>query len=183
MAESMYYGFQWTHLLETSPDYTGATIDKFLEEAEKGLIVGNIEIQIISVKKRLSKSNVTFYSVEVEDSNGKRMTVNVWQDDYNRFEEELKEGKLLSIQVNPPGGGFNTLTFKSVPRHERKKLPAKEEDSRLIVMRVPERNVKKEEVLDDLKLDDEIKFDSSAVQILTQTVSVKPLLEEPFFGD
>jgi DNA polymerase III alpha subunit len=183
IAESMYYGFQWTHLLETIPDYTGATIDKFLEEAEKGLIVGNIEIQVASVKKRVSKSNVTFYSVEVEDANGKRMTVNVWQDDYNRFEEELKEGNLLSMQVNPPGGGFNTLTFKSVPRHERKKLPPKEDDSRLIVMKVPERQVKKEDVLDDLKLDEEIKFDSSAIQILSQTNSTKTLLEEPFFGD
>lgn len=174
LAESMYYGFQWTHILETSPDYTGATIDKFLDEAEHGLVVGNVEVQIIAVRKRTSKKGVVFYSVDIEDSNGKRMVVNVWNDDYTRFEDDLKAGNLVSMQVNPPGGGFNTLTFKSVPRHERKKLPPKEDDARLVVMRLPEKPELQVEEDDDAILDS-LTFDESAIHILGETVRVNPV--------
>lgn len=189
-AESNYYGFQWTHILETSPDYTGATIDKFLEETDKGLVVGPIEVQIVAVKKRTSKKGTVFYSVEVEDANGKRMSVNVWSDDYDRFKDDLKGGNLVSMQVNPPGGGFNTLTFKSWSRLDRKKKPAsREEDPRLIVMKLPPKPEPiKEETLDELI------FDASAVEIIetpkpeiiheAKTDHQKPvfLSGEPFFG-
>jgi DNA polymerase III alpha subunit len=157
-AESIYYGFQWTHILECSPDYTGATIDKFLDEAENhGLQVGMIEVQIKQVQKRTSKGEkaTEFYSITVEDANSKQIKVTVWMDDYNRFREEWRTGNLLKIRVRPPVGGFNTLTFESVPRQQRKYLPPKEEDYRVRVMRLPEqpKSEKKESILDELKFD------------------------------
>ena len=192
MAESLYYGFQWMHILETSPDYdSSATIDKFLEEADKGMISGPIHVQIKSVKKRTSAKGTEFWSIGVEDANGKNMTVNVWRDDFMRFHDEFKEGMLLAMVCNPPGGGFNTLTFKGVPRNERKNLGPKEADGRLVVLRLPEKVDPKQEeaILDDLI------YDQHSVDILQKpelpvtddkmTVQYEFLKtsEEPFFGD
>jgi DNA polymerase III alpha subunit len=147
MAEGLYYGFQWTHILETCIKYNGHTIDKFLEEHDAGMVeTPPIEIQILAVRKRTSKKGVEFYSVDVEDANGKKMTVNVWQDDYTRFREELVVGNLLSIWVNGPSGGFNTLTFQSVPRNKRKSWPPKEDDPRLVVRKLPEKEETKEDI-------------------------------------
>lgn len=191
MAESLYYGFQWMHILETSPDYDpSATIDKFLEEAEKGMISGPIHVQIKSVKKRTSAKGTEFWSVAVEDANGKTMTVNVWRDDFMRFQDELKAGMLVAMVCNPPGGGFNTLTFKGVPRNERKNLGPKEADGRLVVLRLPEKPDPKEE---EIMLDDLV-YDESAVEILNVMTPESPKTtenhyeflkpnEEPFFGD
>lgn len=160
LAESIYYGFQWTHVLETSPDYTGATLDKFLEQADQGLQTGMVEVQLVAVRKRTSKKGVDFYSVDIEDANGKRMVVNVWSDDYTRFRDDLKADQMVKMRVRPPSGGFNTLTFESVDRRDRKKLGPREEDYRLIVMRPAPVVKKDDEVLDNFK------FDSSAIEVL-----------------
>lgn len=160
-AENEYYGFQWTHLLETCPDYTGATIDAFLDEAEnEGLTVGMVEVQIKLKQKRTSKGQkaVEYYTFTLEDANGKQMKMNIWMDDYTRFEEDLKVGNLIKVRVRPPSGGFETLTFESVPRHQRKHLPPKEEDFRLIVMKPPAPKPQKIETLLD-----ELAFDEKAV--------------------
>ncbi len=162
-AESEYYGFQWTHRLETSPDYTGRTLDVFLKESEQGLVVGMVEVEIKAVRPRTSKNGVQFYSIDIEDANGTRMVVNVWQDDFTRFQDELKAGHFVKMRVRPPSGGFNTLTFDSVPRQERKKLPPKEEDIRLLMMRIPDKpKVKQRFVLDELT------FDASAISGLDE---------------
>ncbi len=161
-AESMYYGFQWTHILEACTDFKGETIDKMIADCESDPLVigGPIEIQINSVIKRTSKNNVTFYSVEVEDANSKKMKVNIWSDDYNRFEPELKKGVLMRMHVKPPSGGFNTLTFFSYPKQERhRKIPKnKEDDLRVVLLKLPEAP-KKEAVKP------EFKFDSSFVEL------------------
>lgn len=168
-AESLYYGFQWTHVLETSPDYDPqATIDRFLEDAEKGLLAGAIHVQIKTVKRRESKKGVEFWSVGVEDANGKQMNVNVWRDDFLRFQEEMVVGQLVSMVCNPPGGGFNTLTFKSVPRHERRFLGPKESDGRLIVLRLPENKPAVEQ--EEINLEDLV-YDENAVNIIDDTIN------------
>lgn len=155
-AEKMYYGFEWVHELETSPDYTGTTLDKFLEEAEmEGVSVGMVELRINGIRNRTSKRGTKFLSVDVEDSNSKKMTINVWKDDSERWEEEFKAGKLLKIRVRPPNGGFNTLTFDSVPKRERHKLPPKEDDPRIVVMRSAPEPKKEEEILDNFVFDED----------------------------
>jgi DNA polymerase III alpha subunit len=135
MAEKEYYGFQWIHRLETCPTYEGMTIDKFLRSAEEeGLAVGCIEVEITAVRRATTKSNVDFYKVNVEDANGKAMTVHVWNDDFTRFQDELKKGTMMKMRVRPPSGGFNTLTFESVPKRDRKNLPPKDADYRIVLM-------------------------------------------------
>lgn len=137
-AERLYYGFQWTHVLESCDDYKGETIDAFLDQAEnQGLSEGPIEVLIKNVVKRKSKKDVVFYSIDIEDANSKTMKVNVWQDDYERFKEEFVAGALLRIRVRPPSGGFNTLTFVSYPKHKKKFMPSKDLDERVVVLRSP----------------------------------------------
>ena len=153
MAESLYYGFKWTHELETCPEFKGHTFDHFFNACEiNGNTPGMVEVKIITVTHRVSKNGKTeFKTIELEDANARRMKVNVWMDDYTRFQHLLKKDKLVQMRVRPPSGGFNTLTFESVPRHERKKLGPVEEDTRLMELKLPERKPKKPEIdLDDM---------------------------------
>lgn len=139
LAESMYYGFQWSSNIERSPLYKGFTIDLFLQKTEnEGVPYFPIEVEITSCTKRSSKKGVEFYTVGVEDSNGKSMLMNVWLDDYLRFKEEFKKGTLVRIECKPPTGGFRTLTFNAPQKRFRSKLPNKEDDMRLMVL--PEAN-------------------------------------------
>jgi DNA polymerase III alpha subunit len=152
-AERKYYGFQWLHQLETCPNYDGLTIDKFLQEAEMNPNPGCIEIIIRSTRKTTTKNGVDYWKVVVEDANGKQMTVHVWKDDYIRWQDELKKNTMMKIRVRPPGGGFNTLTFESVPKRERHKLGPKEMDCRIVVMTPPQPVEKKPVDLTDFVFD------------------------------
>lgn len=175
-AERMYYGFQWTHRLETCPEYDGHTIDSFLQMCEnEGVTCHIIEVEIVAVNRRTSKKGTEFWSVQVEDANGKSMYVNIWSDDYQRFKDELKVKNLVKMRVRPPSGGFNTLTFESVPKNMRKKLPAKEDDVRLIVMTPPAPKAKPK--TDDSVLE-EFTFDEKSVIFTPTPAGYKPTPEE-----
>jgi DNA polymerase III alpha subunit len=160
-AESLYYGFQWRHVLETSPDFKPEhTIDHVLEEceAQRGNL-GVIQVLIKSVRKRTSRSGTEFYSVDLEDANSRQMKMNVWMDDFTRWREELRANKMLYLRIRPPSGGYNTLTLESIPRHKRKDyIP--EDDIRVVEMAAP-KPVEEEKV--DL---DGFQFDESAVDVL-----------------
>lgn len=135
LAERKYYGFQWTHILETCQGYIGNTIDKLLKEAEEdNVVTGMIEIEIISVNKRTAKNakKTEFYTLVVEDANGKQMKVNMWMNDFNKFADEIFPGQLVKMRVRPPSGGFNTLTFESLPFGAKIK---KEDEYRFLVMK------------------------------------------------
>jgi DNA polymerase III alpha subunit len=169
MAESLYYGFQWIHKLDTSPDYSGLTIDKFLSEAEEGNLTdgsGVIEIVINAVRRRESKkvkkdgTRVEFWSIDIEDANARKMVINMWSDDHTRFRDYLKKGAMLRMEVRPPSGGFSTLTFKSYPRHKKKEIPPREQDFRCWPLKEPEVVKPKEIDLSDFQ------FDASAIENL-----------------
>lgn len=151
MAERRYYGFQWVSNVERSPSYKGYTIESFLGyiQAEKETH-GYIEVEILSRRHRKSKSGTEFYSVDIEDANGKKMVMNVWMDDFLRFKEELTKGTLVRLDVRPPSGGFNTLTFWGPPKHRRhRELPQnKEDDLRLTVLQPGEGKPPKKEPVD-----------------------------------
>lgn len=155
-AEKIYYGFEWVHQLETCEKYQGITFDKFLEECETGENKWAVEVRVEQVRKRTSKNNVEFYSVDIEDANGKMMVVNIWKDDMTRWKDEIKKGKLLRMRVRPPSGGFNTLTLESVPKHEKhKKWPDKASDPRIFELIPPEPKKPVEPVFDDFGLTDQ----------------------------
>ena len=155
-AEKLYYGFEWVHQLETCEKYQGITFDRFFEECESGENKWAVEVRVEQVRKRTSKSGTTFYSVDIEDANGKLMVCNIWSDDMTRWKDEIKKGRLLRMRVRPPSGGFNTLTLESAPRHEKlKKWPDKASDPRIFELIPPEPKKPLEPIFDDFGLTEE----------------------------
>ena len=97
----------------------------------------------------------TYWQLIAEDVTGQENKINVWSDDYGRFGKEFVAGNLLRIRLQPPSGGFNTFLLESNQggkfRHQ-KKYRDKEDDPRVIVMRIGEKEEEKfmtdEEILD-----------------------------------
>lgn len=134
LAETTFYGFQWTHDLEESPHYTGLTMDS-LEMS--GQPVGPVEVLVTqSAQLKKSKAGNEYWSMQIEDATGKRAFVTIWNEDYERFADEFRVNKLLRLQLKPPSGGFSTFNFDSPRKHERRRfIPAnKEDDHRVFVM-------------------------------------------------
>ncbi len=132
VAQEQYYGFVWDHSIEKSPDYQGFTISNFLVEE---LVYGPIEIQIKNINRKTSKNDNIFYSITGEDADGEECRITMWSDDYDRFKDNLKKNNFVRMQVKPPSGGFPSFLFFSYPRHEKWKLPPKDEDYRLMALR------------------------------------------------
>ena len=142
--EKKYYGFSWQHPLEKSPDYLGEhSFSKFKDD--ETIINSGVECMIIQKpQEKVSKNGNKYYYVLVEDEDWNVEVVTFWQEDYNRFKEELnfwnedeKRGNLVQIRVNRPGKGFRSYTFESPRKQERYKIPEKEKDYRFQVMRPP----------------------------------------------
>jgi hypothetical protein len=154
VAESHYYGFGWDHVLEYSPDYEGGlTLARFEDETK---LVLPVEVQIVRKverKESKKKKGTFYYSIRVEDANWQQASVNIWQEDFDRFQEEFshwsenRKGNLLRMRLERPSGGFPTYTFDSPPKHLRhKELPAeKSMDHRLMVLRSPYQSEDKHE--------------------------------------
>lgn len=146
--EAKHYGFSWQHLLEFSSDYDGGHTFADFDENEATLI-GMIEVHIIEKPKtKVSKKGkgITYYTVLVEDANSRSEMVIFWEDDYNRFQEELNfwegdslKGHFLKIRLKKPDEGFSTYGFDAPPKMLRHShVPKnKEDDNRIIVMSRP----------------------------------------------
>ena len=142
--EKKYYGFSWQHPLEKSPDYLGDLSFLRFKEDEYVHSAG-VECMIIKkIEEKISKKGKKYYNVVVEDEDWNSEVVTFWEDDYNRFKEELeywneeeKRGNLIKIRLTKPENGFRTYTFETPPRQMRHKLPEKERDFRLYTMKPP----------------------------------------------
>ena len=138
IAETTFYGFVWHNPLRSSPDYRPHTnFENFKLLVETGRNVGVVIVEILDVNVKSFKNNKgKFASITVYDDNFETGRITMWQDDYDRFKEDLKKGNFISIQVTPPSNGFSSFTFYGPARHERYKLPSdKTKDLRLCVLR------------------------------------------------
>lgn len=138
LCENKYYGFAWVHPLEFSPDYKGnLTFDNLKNNSN--IAVAAVEMKILKATKTKSKKGTEYYSVVAEDVTGQQNKINVWQDDWERWGNEFKEGNLLRVRLQPPSGGFNTFTIESnqgkLKWRGQKKYAEKRDDIRVIVMR------------------------------------------------
>lgn len=137
-SEEAFYGFLWIHPLEKSPDYTGYTFEKFRSE---DLAHGYVEVRVLKTEKKISKNakKTEYYLLSVEDAHSEKQYIQVWLNDWELFEDRItcKDG-LIRIQVSPPSGGWNRYTLYSPQKHLRWKLPRKEYDYRVTVMRTKE---------------------------------------------
>jgi len=143
--EKKYYGFSWQHPLEKSPDYSGdLSFTRFKDDE----LIYSAGVECMVTKKpeeKISKNGNKYYYVLVEDEDWNVEVVTFWQEDYNRFKEELNywneeenRGHLLKIRVTRPGKGFRSYTFESPRKQDRHKLPEdKQKDYRLQIMEPP----------------------------------------------
>jgi DNA polymerase III alpha subunit len=138
LAEKTYFGFVWDNPLRFSPDYKPhKNFAEFNVLCENGINMAAVMCQIIEAKVKKFKSNKgQFLSMTVMDDNFELGRITMWDDDYQRFKDELKEGNVISIQITPPSNGFSSYTFFSPPRHEKYKLPKdRNKDLRLCLLR------------------------------------------------
>ena len=142
--EKKCYGFSWQHPIEKSPDYAGdLSFGRFKDDE----FTYNAGVECMVTKKpeeKVSKKGNKYYFVLVEDEDWNVEVVTFWEEDYNRFKEELKywneeekRGNLLKIRVTRPGKGFKSYTFESPKKQDRVRLPPKEKDFRFYIMRPP----------------------------------------------
>jgi hypothetical protein len=136
--EMQFYGFLWHHPICKSPDYEGKrTFDIY---KEKGLQQGYVEVMINSVAKQTSKKNTSYWLIKAEDANGESAQIQVWEDDWERFKDDLKAGQYVKMEVKAPDKGFYRYTLYSPPKWLRHKLvpKARSADMRIWVLRKPE---------------------------------------------
>ncbi len=146
MAENQFYGFSWDHLLETSPDFQGGRTFSDFDEDEAAF-VRMCEVHIVEQpKEKQSAKGTKYYIVRVEDANSRGHTVTFWQDDYDRFKDELnfwegdvRKGNFVRIRLKKPDPPFKNYTFDAPLRQLRWKELAKNkaDDHRLQVMQRP----------------------------------------------
>jgi DNA polymerase III alpha subunit len=134
--ELAYYGFLWTNDVKKSSKYKpGFNFDiakrKNLSRPQPYYLVFGIiqSCQIKSFKSGKGK----FASIELIDENMHIGRVTVWEDDYNIFKDDLSKGNLVSMQVTV-SQGFQGFTLYGPPRHKRHTLPAKQYDTRVVVL-------------------------------------------------
>jgi DNA polymerase III alpha subunit len=134
-SEKAFYGFIWTHPLEKSPDYEALTFERFRTEE---LIIGCVQVRILEAKRQVSKNKKTvYYLLKTEDAHGEEVLIQVWEDDWQRFEDWLTVGAMVRLKVQAPDSGFRRYTLYAPPRHKREReLPKNREyDYRIVVMR------------------------------------------------
>lgn len=146
IAENEFYGFSWKHLLESSADYeSGWTFSEF--EDDETQFIRACEVHVIQKpKKKKSKKGNQYYTVQVEDANSRPEMITFWEDDYERFKEELeywendtRKGNFLRLRLKRPESGFKSYTFDSPSKQFRwKEIPKdKSQDHRMVVMARP----------------------------------------------
>ena len=136
--ENKYYGFSWIHPLENSPDYSGnLTFDNLRNSTD--VSVGPVEIRLIKANKTKSKKGTAYFQVSAEDVTGQENKIIVWQDDWDRWSQELVQDNLLRIRLQPPSNGFSTFTLESNRTSSKwknvKKYEDRRDDIRVVVLR------------------------------------------------
>jgi len=143
--EELYYGWAWIHELERSPDYKGnLTFDALRNNIDQ--VSGPVELRVRKSQSVKSQKGTTYRQIIAEDVTGQENKINIWAEDWSRWEEEFKVGNLLRVRLQPPSGGFNTFTLESNQLGKfrgAKKYRDKEDDPRVFVMKFGQKEEEK----------------------------------------
>ena len=137
LAQETYYGYPWDNRVRNTSEYQpNKNFNNLKLQDEAGALWATVMCEILEVNiKKFKSGKGSFASLTVMDDNFEIGRITIWDDDYQRFKPELKNGNLISIQVCPPSNGFSSYTFKSPPRHKRYELPKeKSMDYRLVLI-------------------------------------------------
>jgi len=142
--ENKYYGFAWIHDLEKSPDFHQELTFEHLRQYSDLICPVEVKIQSIirtesSKKKPDGTPKTIYYKMKVEDSMSEANIVNIWEDDYERWQEILKPNNLVRLRLQEPTPPYNTYTLES-NRGSKPwilKYPDKDSDHRVYLMKPP----------------------------------------------
>lgn len=135
IAERKHYGFQFTCRLNVMKMYNeNCTFDSVVNSRALGATKHMVQIELLEVNKKFSKSNKPYCQITAMDSSFRIERINVWEDDYAVFKNLLNVNNCLSMQVKPPSNGFSTYSLNSPPKHKRYLLPSAEMDYRIVLM-------------------------------------------------
>lgn len=144
--EIKYYGFAWIHDLEKSPDmHPEFTFENLREHPD---YICPVEVKIEGVVQTTSKGakKTIYHRVSVTDIMSEEGVINVWKDDWERWEGILKKGNLVRLRLQAPTPPFETYTLEKNSLGGKswiKKYPNKEEDFRVYLMKPPVVEVEK----------------------------------------
>jgi len=110
------------------------TFDSVVNSHVLGATKHMVQIELLEVNKKFSKSNKPYCQITAMDSSFRIERINIWEDDYAVFKNLLNVNNCLSMQVKPPSNGFSTYSLNSPPQHKRYLLPSPEMDYRIILM-------------------------------------------------
>lgn len=137
-ADFAFYGFIWDNPVRKLSTYkpnfnfSNAKYKQNNEPQEFYAVIGQI---VDAAKKSFKSGKGSFMNVILMDDNFETSKITFWQEDMERFSEELKVGNLVSIQVVPANNGFPGYTFYAPPKHKRHVLPKQKSlDYRLILL-------------------------------------------------
>jgi DNA polymerase III alpha subunit len=126
-AEMEYYGYVWQHPIEKIKDYQGCTFDDFVDSEEK---TGTIEVLVTSINRKKG-SQVYYYSIQLEDATGRKRKMTVWDDEYERFKEALREHNVVRLTVDAPKPPYPTFQLQQFKTWRR---PPAAQDTRVILL-------------------------------------------------
>jgi len=154
--ENKYYGFAWVHDLEKSPDHNSNNTFENLRQNPD--FICPVEVKIISITRAESKTKkpdgspkTIFYRTKIEDVMSELNTVNIWEDDYERWGGILKPGNLVRLRLQAPEHPYNTYTLESNRSSKPwiKRYPDKENDFRVYLMKPPVVEIEKYQTEDE----------------------------------
>lgn len=126
-AQVAFYGYVWTHPIERCENYNGHTFDEFIDSNDPD---GKVECLIKEITKKKGPK-ATFYSSVLEDATGTKKKMTIWEDDFLRFEEELKVGNFVRLHVDAPHPVYRTFMLHQF-KGGRYRKPAKTSDYRVV---------------------------------------------------
>ena len=120
ISENKYYGFQFTNRIKICKDYNPYfTFAKFLESFSRDKSIRAVQVDLLDVIDRTSKSGGKYCQLLAMDSDFKIARINIWEEDNKLFSHYFKKGNLLSIHLLPPTNGFSTFSLLAPPKHKR----------------------------------------------------------------
>jgi DNA polymerase III alpha subunit len=135
-ADVSFYGFIWDNKVRTLSKYkAGCNFETMkTKHANDPLMYYQVMGIITEVANKKTAKGVSFANVSIMDDNFEIGRVTFWQDDYERFVQELKVGNCISIQAVPAPNGIPGFNFFGPPKHKRHLLPKKHLDYRLVLL-------------------------------------------------
>lgn len=130
-AEELYLGFRWLNPVEAA---LGKPSELTIENYElQGWHTGPVEVIVNGVKEQTSKKGTKFYVAEIEDANGRKKWVNIWNADYNQFKQELVRGNVVVMRLKSPTPPYKTYSLADSGK--RFGVPPKQQDFRVTVIK------------------------------------------------